>query len=133
MTYADGVLRYRMSEKDHRKHLHYFLKIRHHHKLLEKLWKCQIGQSEENFLGYSIYKEGVTTEEGLVKAVEEWQRQRSVRGVQKCLELDGFYRKVLAGYDDIAQPISDVVRQRYCGKGCGPTGDERINGAACYF
>ena len=108
--YLDDVVIYSKNESEHEEHLRKFFQLLRKHKLFAKGSKCHIGQECVDFLGYKISKNGVETQERLVKAVEEWPQPKDLKDVQRFLGLAGFYRKFIRNYADICRPISDLLR-----------------------
>ena len=72
--------------------------------------KCAFMQSEVNFLGHVVTRAGVSMQQHKVQAIRDWPVLRSVKDVRAFLGLAGFYRRFVAGFSRIAQPLTDLTK-----------------------
>lgn len=72
--------------------------------------KCSFFMKEVEFLGYTISAEGVKCSKKHLEAVATWPEPKNVAEVQSFLGFTGFYRRMIAGYANIAQPLFKLIR-----------------------
>ena len=63
------------------------------------------------FLGVVIGSEGIKIEEEKVKEVLEWPIPKSVKDVQKFLELANYYHRFIEGFAMVARPLHNLVKK----------------------
>ena len=73
--------------------------------------KCLFPQSEVEFVGFIIGKDGVKMSEKKVKDIIEWKEPKSVYEIQQFLGLDNFYRRFIRGYSSVARLLSNLTRK----------------------
>ena len=73
--------------------------------------KCKWKVKEVGFLGVVIRPEGIKIKEEKVKGVLEWPTPKSVKDVQKFLELANYYCQFIEGFAMVARPLHDLVKK----------------------
>jgi len=63
------------------------------------------------FLGVIIGEDGVRIEKEKVQEVIEWPVLRSVKDIQKFLELANYYRQFVKNFTKIAKPLHEMIRK----------------------
>ena len=53
--------------------------------------KCELFQSQVYYLGHEVIAEGVATDAGKTRAVQEWQTLQRLKGLQGFLGMVGYY------------------------------------------
>jgi hypothetical protein len=81
VVYLDDILIYSRTEAEHLKHLRSVLALLHKNGLYAKLSKCSFIQQETEFLGHTIFKDGIHTSGGLVRAIRKWPRPQKQKDV----------------------------------------------------
>ena len=76
-------------------------------KLEKYVWKVR----EVGFLGVIIGEDRVRMEKEKVQGVIEWPVPRSVKDVQKFLELVNYYRRFVKDFAKIAKPLHEMTRK----------------------
>ena len=57
-------------------------------------------------MGYEITDKGISTQDRLVKGLEEWPQPQNVKEVMGFLGIAGFYRKFVKNFAAIAKPLT---------------------------
>ena len=81
--------------------------------------KCEFFQKEVSFLGHVISGKGVSVQAHKVRAVREWPVLTCKREVRQFLGLVNYYRKFIAGFSEIASPLTDLTHDGHawsCGE-----------------
>lgn len=111
LVFFDDILIYSHSECEHRKHLAIVLNILAEQKLYVNRKKCELGKREVSYLGHVISSNGVAMDMSKVHAVMEWETPKNLRELRGFLGLTGYYRKFVAGYAQIAQPLTEQLKK----------------------
>ena len=72
--------------------------------------KCRLFQCEAKFLGHVVSESGIQTDPEKVEAVKSWPVPQSINDVRKFLGFAGFYRRFIAGFSKIAQPLHAMLK-----------------------
>ena len=80
-------------------------------KVLRRLEKCVWKVREVGFLGVIIGEDRVRIEKEKVQGVIEWPVPRSMKDVQKFLELANYYRQFVKDFAKIAKPLHEMMRK----------------------
>jgi len=67
-------------------------------------------QTEVEFLGYVIGREGIKMSKEKVKGVLEWKSPASVTETQAFLGFANFYRRFIKDYIRVARPITELTK-----------------------
>ena len=73
--------------------------------------KCTLFAKEVAYLGHVIGREGVKTDPGKVKAVEEWPVPSNIKQVQGFLGLCSYYQRFVAKFAEIARPLHRLTEK----------------------
>ena len=99
------------NEKKHNKIVEKVLKRIEKSNLYVKPEKCVWKVKEINFLELVIEAEGIKMQEEKVAGVLEWPRSKTVKEVQKFLELANYYRQFVKDFAKLAKPLHKLVRK----------------------
>ena len=73
--------------------------------------KCVLFRTEIQFLGHLITTSGVQPLPDKVKAITDWPTPRCLRDVRAFYGLAGYYRKFVAKFATIAEPLTRLTRK----------------------
>ena len=73
--------------------------------------KCQFLKREVTFLGHVVSGGGIRTNPEKVKAVETWPTPLDVKELHSFLGLASYYRRFIAGFSIIAEPLYKLCRK----------------------
>lgn len=111
LVFFDDILVYSQDKNKHQGQLDLVLQKLADNSLYANLKKCEFGQSTIGYLGHRISGDGVGAEEDKNKAIKEWPQPQNLRELRGFLGLTGYYRKFVASYAQIAQPLSDQLKR----------------------
>ncbi|KAJ4802068.1 polyprotein [Rhynchospora pubera] len=112
VVFIDDILIYSRSFEEHVKHLRIVLSRLRECKLYGKFSKCDFWLSKVAFLGHVISGEGLAVDPSKVQAVTEWSQPKSVSEIRSFLGLAGYYRRFVAGFSQIAKPLTELLHKR---------------------
>lgn len=92
LLYLDDVIVFSCTIDEHLERLDSVLSCLKQEKFKVKLEKCCFFQTEVNYLGHVISKEGVSTDPGKISAVADWSRPTSVTDLRSFLGFASYYR-----------------------------------------
>jgi hypothetical protein len=81
------------------------------HQLFVKRSKCEFGAQSVAYLGHVVSAEGVAMDRQKVQAVVDWPVPWSIQAVRAFLGLARYYRRFIAGYGDIATPLTCLLKK----------------------
>lgn len=111
LVFFDDILIYSSTLQEHIVHLRSVLEVLRLNKLFAKLSKCKFSQSEIDYLGHIISKEGVSTDPAKIKIIVNWPVPKTVTQLRAFLGLTGYYRRFIKGYGTICRPLFDVLKK----------------------
>jgi hypothetical protein len=78
--------------------------------LFVKRSKCFFGEPSVAYLGHLISSAGVAMDPEKVVAIQTWLCPRIVRALRGFLGLTGYYRKFIAGYGAVTEPLTTLLK-----------------------
>lgn len=72
--------------------------------------KCQFFREKVHYLGHIVTREGTSPDSEKVRAVSEWARPETLRGLRGFLGLSGYYRRFMRGYAEVASPLQRLLQ-----------------------
>jgi hypothetical protein len=72
--------------------------------------KCFFSEPMVAYLGHIISKDGVAMDPSKVVVVEAWPQPRTARALRDFLGLTGYYRKFIAGYSAVVEPLTTILK-----------------------
>ena len=111
LVFLDNILIYSANPQDHAKHLRKVLGKLREHKLYAKASKCEILKTSMEFLGQQICRDGMTTIEAKLKAVQDWATPEDVKGVRSFLGFANYYQRFVQNFAAIADPLTPLTRK----------------------
>ncbi|KAK3505614.1 hypothetical protein QTP70_004681, partial [Hemibagrus guttatus] len=112
LVYIDDILIYSRSLAEHRQHVAEVLGRLREFQLFLKAEKCSFHQPSVQFLGYNISNNGIQMDEGKVTAVRDWPAPATVKELQRFLGFANFYRRFISNYSSIADPLTNLLRNK---------------------
>ncbi|GFT01948.1 retrovirus-related Pol polyprotein from transposon opus [Trichonephila clavipes] len=78
--------------------------------------KCKFGCDELKYLGLIISKEGIKTDETMVRAIVDMKPLRNSKEVSKFLGMSQWYAKFIKNYYDLCEPLYNLKRnlKKFC-------------------
>lgn len=80
-------------------------------RLVLRLDKCRFLETELEYLGYSVTREGVRPTSRGIEAVSNFPIPRTVKEVQSFMGLCSYFRKFVEKFSIVAKPLSDLTRK----------------------
>uniref|UniRef100_A0A6A7FN12 RNA-directed DNA polymerase n=1 Tax=Hirondellea gigas TaxID=1518452 RepID=A0A6A7FN12_9CRUS len=74
-----------------------------------KVKKCEFFQSQVNFLGHVISKQGITKSPDFIQKVQDYPRPTNITQLRQFLGLVNFQRKFVQNCSVIAKPLSQIT------------------------
>jgi len=110
LVFFDDILIYSASMEDHISHLQSMLSVLKANQLYAKLNKCTFGQSQIEYLGHLISKEGVAIDPAKISIIQNWPPPKSVTQLRAFLGLTGYYRRFIQAYGIICRPLFNALK-----------------------
>lgn len=112
-AYIDDVLIYSGgSLSDHRKKVRMVLKKLQEAGLQVDIDKCEFETQTVKYLGFIVEAgKGVRVDPEKIKAVDQWQRPRTVKGVRSFIGFANYYRAFVPKFSEITRPLTALTRK----------------------
>jgi len=110
LVFFDDILIYSSSWEEHVQQVQLVFQLLRANTLFIKQSKCFFGETQVAYLGHIISADSVAMDPAKVTAVEAWPRPRTARALRGFLGLTGYYRKFIAGYGAIAEPLTALLK-----------------------
>ena len=110
-AYIDDILVFSTTLKDHLEHLRKVMDRLLDVGLKLKPSKCRFVRHEVEYLGHIITPDGLQPNPRLVLAACEFPTPQNVQDVRRFLGLTSYYRKFIAGFAKIANPLHRLTRK----------------------
>ena len=91
--------------EDHLQHLDTIFDRLRKHALKLKLKKCNFLESETNYLGFIIGKDGIKPDPKKVEAIRSLPIPTCVREVRSFIGMSSYYRRFIPNFSEIAEPM----------------------------
>lgn len=111
LVFFDDILVYSTSMEKHIQHLRMVLSKLQAHQLKVKLSKCSFGAASVEYLGHIISAQGVSVDPNKVKAIQQWPKPKTLKGLRGFLGLAGYYRKFVKNFGSIAKPLTSMLKK----------------------
>ena len=71
--------------------------------------KCEFFQRRLKYLGHIVTSEGVECDPSMLETVANWEVPKDVKQLQSFLGFSNFFRRFIAGFAKIAQPLTKLL------------------------
>ena len=109
-AYLDDILVFSPTLEDHLQHLDTIFDRLRKHDLKLKLKKCNFLESETNYLGFIIGKDGIKPDPKKVEAIRSLPIPTCVREVRSFIGMSSYYRRFIPNFSEIAEPIIALTK-----------------------
>ena len=75
--------------------------------------KCFLLQKQVRYLGHVVSEKGIATDPEKVEAIRAWPTPTTVKEIRSFVGLCSYYRRFIAGFSDIAQPLLQCAEKTY--------------------
>ena len=110
LVFLDDIIIYSDSLEEHERHLRLALQRLREQRLCAKLSKSALCQTEVEFLGHYVGRDGLRVMEDKIEAVRDWPVPTTMRELRAFLGLAGYYRRFVKGFSEIALPLTELTR-----------------------
>ena len=111
IAYLDDILVFSPTLEDHSQHLDTIFDKLRKHDLKLKLKKCNFLESETNYLGFIIGKDGFKPDPKKVEAIRSLPIPTCVREVRSFIGMSSYYRRFIPNFSEIAEPIIALTKK----------------------
>ena len=111
IAYLDDILIFSETFEEHMFHLNNIFERLSQHGLKLKLKKCSFLQTEVNYLGFIIDKDGIKPNQEKVEAIRALPAPTCVKEVRSFVGMCSYYRRFIPNFSHIAEPIIDLTRK----------------------
>ena len=110
LIYLDDIIVYSKTITEHVERLEILFQRLRSHNLKLKPSKCRILRESLVFLGHTVSASGVGTDPQKIESVKAWNRPHDLSELRSFLGLCSYYRRFVAGYAAIAQPLHKLTK-----------------------
>jgi hypothetical protein len=110
LVFLDDIIVYSDTLEDHERHLRLALQRLREQRLCAKLSKSALCQTEVEFLGHYVGRDGLRVMEDKIDTVRDWPVPTTIRELRAFLGLAGYYRRFVKGFSGIALPLTELTR-----------------------
>ena len=111
IVYIDDILVYSKTAEEHARHLEAVLGRLKDNKLYANGEKSDFAHEEIEFLGHVVTRDGIKPDMKKVKAIQEWKRPSTQKGLRSFLGLANYYRRFIRDFSKLARPLSDLLKK----------------------
>ena len=110
LVFLDDIIVYSDTLEDHERHLRLALQRLREQRLCAKLSKSALCQTEVEFLGHHVGRNGLRVMEDKIDTVRDWPVPTTIRELRAFIGLAGYYRRFVKGFSGIALPLTELTR-----------------------
>ena len=111
LVFFDDILVYSPTLEEHGKHLGRVFEILRDNQLVVKREKCSLAKEEVRYLGHIICVGEVKADPEKIEAMRSWLPPKNIKELRGFLGLTGYYRRFVAGYGQIARPLTELLKK----------------------
>ena len=112
-TYIDDLIIASKTFEEHIEKLDLVFTRLNRHNLKINPSKCQLAQSQINYLGFNIKNGRIFPEDKNLLAVKNFPVPKNKKNVKQFLGLCNFYRKFVKGFANKALPLTNLTKNKY--------------------
>ena len=111
MGYLDDIIIFSKTEEEHLQHLEEIFECLRKAGLKLKLQKCSFFKKHIQYLGHLISDEGIQPLPEKLESIAKMPVPQNVKQVKQFLGLEGYYRKFVPHFSDIARPLTQLTQK----------------------
>jgi len=81
------------------------------HFLFAKLSKYSFGETQINYLGHIVSRDGVKVDETKIQTIKQWVVPTSIKQLRAFLGLASYYRKFIKNFVMLATSLTDLLKK----------------------
>ena len=116
VVYMDDLLVFSKTEEEHFRNLETVLERLKRNELYVSPKKCEFFQTEIDFLGFLVGRDGIRVNPEKVDVLKTWPKPKSLTELRSFLGLLQFFRRFIPKFSGIAAPLTDLTKKE---KGIG--------------
>lgn len=109
-VYIDDIVIFGKSEAEHFENIEKVFKTLETANMKIQLDKCEFLQSQIEFLGFIISKEGIKTNPKKIQAIVDLPIPKTLKELRSFLGMSGYYRRFIKDYAKLAKPLTSLLR-----------------------
>ena len=110
VVYLDDLLIFSDTLEDHMMHLEAVLSRLQEHKLYASAKKFSFLQTEVEFLGLIVGRDGVHVGKDRVEAIEQWPKPKTLTELRRFVGLLQYLRRFVKDFSGIAAPLTNLTQ-----------------------
>lgn len=111
VVYLDDIIIFSESFEEHLMHLSQVLDALREANLKIKISKCRFAQSEVDFLGHKVTRDGILPSTRKVEALMQMPYPKNVKEVMSFNGLANYFRKFVPNFSTVARPLNDLIKK----------------------
>jgi len=111
LVFFNGILIYSTTWNTHIQHLSLVLSTMQRHSSFSKLSKCSFGQTQIDYLGHVVSRDGVKVNETKIQTIKQWAVPTSIKQPRAFLGLASYYRKFIRNFAMLVTPLTDFLKK----------------------
>ncbi|XP_025703913.1 uncharacterized protein [Arachis hypogaea] len=110
--YVDDLVVKSTSGKQHTKHLRAVFTRCRKYRLKMNPMKYAFGVSSGKFLGFRVHKGGISADEDKIKAIQDMESPKDIKGLQKFIGKLGYIRRFIPALGELLGPLRPLLKEK---------------------